>query len=78
MKYLVIRIGCLCCDAHSDIVAMTSDVHKANDIADKCNLAVFTTKYDFQVFPIQENDEFITEYAKNLMLIADEVEKKRA
>lgn len=50
--YVIIRIGCLCCDTPSYVMGVSYDFKKAEEIVEICNRQDSSLKHHYEVFPV--------------------------
>lgn len=62
--YIIIDIGCLCCDTQSNLVQVVNTYEEAEYI-ENCLNSVYNGKHRYQVFDIT-NAENMNEYYKNI------------
>lgn len=56
MRYIVINIGCLCCDTPSSVVGILSDKKAALEMCDNINSGMQDMKHECRCFPIADED----------------------
>lgn len=65
MRYMIVEIGCLCCDTPSNVVGIVSSLEEANNYVQWIDAGRdMCTKYSCTFFPIPDND-FINEQGYN-------------
>ena len=56
MKYILMKIGCLCCDTPTNIVGVYSNQEEANDIYEKCDRINTSVRYEYMLFTVPDED----------------------
>lgn len=67
MLYIIIRIGCLCCDTPTKLVGVYKDKEKAYNIFNKCDSIDTSEIHQYEIFEIDENNEFESYHIKRVM-----------
>lgn len=66
--YIVLRIGCLCCDTPTSIVGFYKNEEKAFDIIEKCEKINTSSRHEYQLHVIDDTiDEYESKHLKRVL-----------
>lgn len=65
--YIVLRIGCLCCDTPTSIVGFYKNEEKAFDIIEKCEKINTSSRHEYQLHVIDDYDEYESKHLKRIL-----------
>lgn len=56
MKYIVVNVGCLCCDTPSSVVGLVSEPERAQELCDFVNYGMRDTRFECRYFCVHDEE----------------------